>query len=176
MMKKFELMYTLLFIGFFALACNKSEVAPTPSDTIGESAIIGNWKLDKITLKTDKESHEIPVAPATPISVKISSTGTYSFTEDGKEQNAKWKWIEKNKKIEITHTDNTVSTMDITKAEKTEWTYIASQINLPINSPNSEQETLTQFANLFLTALGKDWEKETSSSKQVQILFTMKPL
>ena len=175
-MKKFKIMYTILLIGFFALACSKSETVSSPSGTIEESAIVGNWKLDKITLKTEKESYEIPVAPATPISAKISLTGTYSFTEDGKEQNAKWKWAEKNKKIEITHADNTVSTMEVIQAEKTGWTYVASQINLPMNSPNPEQETLIQFANLFLTALGKDWEKETANSKYVQILFTMKPL
>ncbi|MCU0393684.1 MAG: hypothetical protein MUE81_21430 [Thermoflexibacter sp.] len=173
-MKSSKFMYLFITIAMISLACGKA-VTPSPQPE-PEEFIVGNWKLSKITIKADKESYEIPVAPATPISAKFSALGTYTFNENGQDQTAKWKWVEPNKKLEISHTNNTSSIMEISSSSKTEWTYVATQIGLPVSNLTSEQETVIQFANLFLTALGKNWEKETATAKNVQILFTMKPL
>lgn len=174
-MKLSKFMYLIIIMGVLTLACGKAGVTPSPP-TEQEEFIVGNWKLSKITIKNDKEGYEIPVAPVTPISVKFSALGTYTFNENGQDQVAKWKWVEQNKKLEISHTDNTSSIMEISSSSKTEWTYVATQINLPATNLTPEQETVVQFANLFLTALGKNWDKETANAKNVQILFTMKPL
>lgn len=174
-MKNLRIMFPFIFLAAFAWACGSD--APNPTTTQPNmDFIVGNWKISKITIKTDKESYDIPASPATPISAKFSDKGTYIFNQNGQDQTAKWKWLEASKKLEITHTDNSITVFDFISSSKTEWAYVALQANLPFTNPNSEQETLLQFANLYLSASGVDFEKAILDSKTIQILFTMKTL
>ncbi len=173
-MKNRILMFSFIFFAVFAWACGSNDT-PKPTQT-NTDFIVGNWKISGITIKTDKASYDIPGSPATPISAKFSDKGTYIFNQNGQDQTAKWKWLEASKKLEITHTDNTTTVFEITNSSTTEWTYVATQANLPLTNPNAEQETLLQFANLYLTASGVDFDKTMAEGKIIQVLFTMKPL
>lgn len=103
-------MKIILFLFAFLWA-----IAADSKPLVEPDSLLGSWKLDKITIKTDRESFEIPVAPAVPVSAKFAADGTYTFTENGQEQNGKWRWRKAKKRLEITHGDKSKRIFDITR-------------------------------------------------------------